>query len=63
LGHYQYGTCLLLQAPDRAVFGVSDDALSRLGGSGEEAINAILIGLEPELIDSEVAESSHHRKQ
>ena len=53
IGHYQFGTCMLLQDATGRVFGVSDDATSFLGASGEEAIENILSGREPRMIRSE----------
>lgn len=55
LGHYQHGTCMLLQAGDGRVFGVADDTVTRLAKSGEEAVNNILANLDVELIQSAVA--------
>ena len=54
IGHYQYGTCMLLQDETGRVFGVSDDTTVFLGDSGEEAIENILSGREPQLLRSEI---------
>lgn len=44
IGHYQYGTCMLLQDELGRVFGVTDDATIIVGASGEEAVEKILSG-------------------
>jgi SUKH-3 immunity protein len=53
IGHYQFGTCMLLQDETGRVLGVSDDTTSFLGASGEEAIENILSGRAPRIIRSE----------
>jgi hypothetical protein len=63
IGHYQYGTCMLLQDEGGRVFGVSDDTTTFLGESGEEAIENILSLREPGLIRSEVIEQGKTRRQ
>lgn len=54
IGHYQYGTCMLLQDERGRVFGVSDDTLTRVGESGEEAIENILSNKEVLILRQEL---------
>ncbi len=53
LGYYLYGMCLLLQAEDGKVFGLSDDRTMLIGKSGEESTDNVLSGREPQILESE----------
>ena len=47
IGHYQYGTCMLVQDEKGRVFGVSDETTTFIGESGEASIEHILSGTPP----------------
>lgn len=53
LGHYLYGMCLLLQSDDGKVYGLSDDRTLLVGPSGEEAVDNVLSGRQPQILESE----------
>lgn len=44
IGHYQFGTCVLLMSGDGRVFGGSDESVSLVGSTGTKAICNILCG-------------------
>ena len=54
LGHFDDGTCLLVQDRLGRVYGISDELLIRAGESGEDAVNNILTGIEMPIIRSNI---------
>ena len=50
VGHYQFGTCLLLMAGNGEMLGGTDEAITFIGKSGKDAIGNILIREEASLI-------------
>lgn len=51
IGHYQYGTCILFMDRRGRVFGGSDEAVTLVGSTGEEAINNILCGIDGKILE------------
>jgi hypothetical protein len=46
IGHYQFGTCILFMDKRGYVFGGSDETISLIGQTGDEAVGNILTGVE-----------------
>ncbi|HUY88504.1 MAG TPA: SUKH-3 domain-containing protein [Pirellulales bacterium] len=51
IGHYLFGTCILFMDCQGRVFGGSDETVTFVGESGEEAIGNILTGVEGEVLE------------
>jgi hypothetical protein len=51
IGHFLFGTCMLLMDRQGRVFGGSDTGVSLVGESGMQAICAILTGSEMEILE------------
>lgn len=50
IGHYQCGTCILFMDKRGRVFGGSDETLTLIGRTGEEAVANILSGADNEVL-------------
>ena len=53
IGRYLHGLCLLLQGEDDSVHGLSDDRALLVGSTGEQAVDNVLSGKEPQVVESE----------
>ena len=71
IGHYLYGTCMLFMDSRGRVFGGSDEAITFVGETGEDAIGNILTGVArevveprqaPETLSDPLVPSSHTRQ-
>jgi hypothetical protein len=51
IGHYQFGTCILFMDKRGYVFGGSDETVTLIGRTGEEAVGNILSGTEAQVIE------------
>jgi len=54
IGHCFFGTCLLMMDGKGRVFGGSDEAVTFIGATGEEAISKILSDVESEVLESRI---------
>jgi hypothetical protein len=52
VGHYLFGTCILLMDRKGQIFGGSDETLTRVGNTGEKAISNILGGIDAEILEN-----------
>jgi len=50
IGHYLFGTCMLFMDNRGWVFGGSDETVTLIGRTGEEAVRNILTGVESEVL-------------
>jgi hypothetical protein len=55
IGHCYFGTCILFMDANGRVFGGSDETVSLIGPTGEEAIGRILSGVECKVIEPKFA--------
>lgn len=51
IGHYQFGTCILFMDKRGYVFGGSDETITLVGQTGEQAIENILTGVAVEVLE------------
>jgi len=51
IGHYLFGTCLLLMDSRGRVFGGSDETVTFIGATGEKAISNILSGVKSNVLE------------
>jgi hypothetical protein len=54
IGHFLFGTCILFMDADGRVYGGSDEAVTLIGGTGEETVGNILMGKEHQVIEKKV---------
>jgi hypothetical protein len=52
IGHHLFGTCMLFMDSRGRVFGGSDETVTFVGKTGEEAISKILTGVESQPLES-----------
>jgi hypothetical protein len=52
IGHYLFGTCMLFMDSRGQVLGGSDETVTLIGRTGQEAISNILTGVESKVVDA-----------
>jgi SUKH-3 immunity protein len=55
IGHYLFGTCMLFMDGRGRVYGGSDEIITLVGKTGEEAVGNILTGAESEILEARTA--------